>query len=240
MKKVLGKLFGGGKSEEPAAEPARRQARSPRVRVPLVDGASFVAEDGKNYALRNLSETGLALLSPGAPFPDRVKGQLRVGGESVPVELTTVRRNGDEAGVRITGGEADVRALLRRVFSDEFKALEMTEVDSSRQKKVPVGNPKWFYAPGHFELFFVEHENKLLRFELEWNGNFLALADDGTLRFGAVNREEREETGHAKSELVNWADSVSPEQRAKALRLVENVSGLEAASRERLVRLLSP
>lgn len=235
MKRLLGKLF-GSKPEEAAAPKLR--TRAPRVRVPLTDEASFVSHDGKAYPLRNLSETGLALLSPGERFPDGTWGELRVGGERVAVRLTTVRRNGDEAGCVIADGGAGVRALLRRVFSDEFKALEMTEVESKRQKTVEEGEPRWFYAPGNYELFYVSHEGKLVRFEVEWNGNVLAHSKDSGLRFGTVAREGREDVAHARSELIQWAGEVKPEHRQKVLRILENVPGLDGEIRKQLQELL--
>jgi hypothetical protein len=234
VKKLLGKLF-GDKSPAPAAP----IGRSPRVRIPSIEGAAFVADGGTSYPVRNLSETGLALGSAGADFPGRVSGVLRVFGETTPVTLATVWRRNAEAGATIEDGAAGVRTLLRRAFRDELHALEMTEVDSSRQKTVEVGTPRWFFAPGNFELFYVEHERRLLRLELEWNGNFLALGADGALRFGAVERDAREDPGHARSALVRWADTVPPEQKRKALRIVENIAGLEGAIREKLKELLA-
>ena len=233
MKKLLGKLLGRAPEEPPA--PSYLQ-RSPRVRLPDVDAATFVA-DGREYPIRNLSESGLALVGEG--LPDEVSGQITVGGDGTPVKLKVVRRRGSDLGLLILDGASGVRALLRRVFADEFRALEMTEVDSSHQKAVDLGQPKWFYAPGNYELFFVEHEGKILRFEIEWNGQVLVYSA-GSLRFGVVDlaAQARSEGGHARSELVKWAQEVSPETKRKALRLVENVNGLDVSTRKQLQTLL--
>jgi len=130
--------------------------------------------------------------------------------------------------------------LLRRVFADEFRALEMTEVGSGRQKAVERGEPKWFYAPGNYEVFFVEHEKQILRFEIEWNGQVLVYTAGSSLRFGVVDLDAlaRSEGGHARSELVRWAQEVAPEAKRKALRIVENVPGLEPSAREQLQKIL--
>jgi hypothetical protein len=239
MKKILGKLFGGGKEEPETAPHNKHVQRSPRVRIPLLEGSSFVMANGKSYPLRNLSESGLALLAPGEKFPEEASGELRVGTERVAVKIAVVRRNGDECGATINDGAAGVRALLRRAFSDEFKALEMTEVDSSKQKSVEVGTPKWFYTPENYELFYVMHEGKLLRFELEWKGNFLALTPSNTLRFGLVEHDNRENMSHARASLVKWADTVPREHKVKALRIIENIAGLENDVRKILQGILS-
>jgi len=220
----------GGKATKQTAD---LKPRSPRIRIPLVDHAVFVAANGKVYAIRNLSESGLALLSPGELFPEKVKGELRVGGDGVAVELLVARRNGDEIGIAFGDGAANVRGLLRRVFVDELHALEMTEVDSARQKAVEVGKPRWFYAPGNYELFFVEHEERVIRFEMEWNGNILAYAN-GQLRFGHIDRDLREEVAHARSSLVKWQDGVSHDEKMKALRLLENIPSLGEQPRQQM------
>ncbi|MGZ3651804.1 MAG: hypothetical protein ACXVB9_15570 [Bdellovibrionota bacterium] len=233
MKKILGGLF--GKKETVVTAKGKIQ-RSPRVRIPGTEDAQFSA-GGKAYPIRNLSESGLALLSPGERFPDEASGEIQIGGQSVFVKLTTVRRNGDEVGATISDGAAGVRGILRRAFADEFHALEMTEVDARSQKAVEIGQPKWFYAPGNYELFFVEHEEKVIRFEIEWSGSVLAF-DGSQLRFGIVDGDSRDSVSHARSSLVKWESKVQPEQKRKALRLIENISGLDGNVRKRLQELL--
>jgi hypothetical protein len=238
MKKILGKIFLGKQEEAPAY---RFKQRSPRVRIPLLEEARFVAANGSEYPLRNISESGMALVSAEDRFPDEASGDIKIAGESVSVRLVAVRRNGEDVGVSIADGAAGVRALLRRVFGDEFKALEMTEVDSSKQKAVAEGQPKWFYAPGNFELFYVEDAGKLLRLELEWNGNFLAYSFETGLRFGTVDRGVvRDAVEHAKASLVKWESTVTPEHKRKALRLIENVAGIDGLVRQQIQSLLAP
>ncbi len=230
MTGIFKKMFGGKDKERAFRE------RSPRVRVPLVDNAAFVVA-GKSYPLRNLSETGLALSTLGENLPDTLRGEIQVSGEKVAVELLVARRNGDDLGARFGDGAAQVRALLRRIFTDEIRALEMTEVDSSKQKAVEIGQPRWFYAPGNLELFYVEHEGKVIRFEMEWNGNILSFAD-GLLRYGKIDRENREEVEHARSSLVKWNDKVDSEHKRKALSLLENIPGLEAQPKQQMQTVL--
>ncbi len=231
---IFKKLFG---QEKPA--PRSFQNRSPRVSIPVVDQTVFVSTNGKTYPLRNISETGLAIATLGEEFPATLKGEIQVAGQSAAAELLVVRRMPDVAGVKILEGAAAVRGLFRRVFVDEIHALEMTEVDSSRQKAVELGQPRWFYAPGNYELFYVEHENRVIRFEMEWNGNLLSFVD-GALRFGTIDRRDREKVEHAASSLVQWAETVQPEHRQKALRILENIPGLDGQPRQQIQLKLAP
>jgi|GEM_PF-5138397 len=237
MKNFLKKIFGGPAEEKSFAH----KQRSPRVRIPVLDKATFVAANGKTFPLRNLSETGLALSnSSGERFPDEVSGEIHVGGEKVRVELLAVRRSGDEVGVNFANDPSELRGLLRRVFGDELHAQQMSEVDPSHQKEVSQGLPRWFYTPGHYELFFVELEGKVVRFELEWKGNLMVYADGG-LRFGLIDRrdnQEHDKVKHAQSSLVKWADQVRDEELTKAMRLLENVKDLELAHRAQMQSIL--
>ncbi len=233
MKNLFKKILGGGSADAPKS----KIQRSPRVRVSLLDESVFVTAGGKAFPLRNLSETGLALVTNGEPFPDEASGELSVAGQKISLDLRVVRRNGDEVGAVVGNGASELRGLLRRVFADEFHALEMTEVDAKLQKKVALGSPRWFYAPGNYELFFVEHEGKVIRFEMEWNGNFLSY-DNGVLRFGIVEKDVREAASHARSSLVKWGDEVSADHKRKGLRLLENVPSLEAPIRQQLQKIL--
>ena len=234
MRNLLGKLWGRKAGPEEKAH----QPRSPRVRVPIADDATFVMPNGKTFPLRNLSETGMALLSAGFAFPDEAWGEIRVSGERVTVKMAAVRRHGDEIGLAFTDGLAGVRALLRRVFHDEIHALEMAEVESGRQREVELGSPRWFYAPDNYELFYVAHEGELLQLELGWGENLISFDHTRGLRFGAVKDEGRGGNAYARSALVSWASEVAPELKLKALRLLENVAGIEPEIRRKMEEIL--
>lgn len=237
MKNFLKKVLGIG-AEEKAYE---QKQRSPRVRIPVVDRAVFVSANGKSFPLRNLSETGLALSNNGGDrFPDEVSGEIHVGSEKVAVELLVVRRAGEEVGVNFANDPSELRGLLRRVFGDELHAQKMSEVDPEKQKAADEGKPRWYYAPGHYELFYVEQGERIVRFELEWNGSLMVYANGG-LRFGLIDRkenQEQEKMKHAQSSLVKWADQVRADEKTKAMRLLENIQDLEAPHRKQMQNLL--
>ncbi len=233
LKKILGK--------EPSLQGGGRKARSPRVRIPVIDQVVFLTPDGKSHPIRNLSETGLALTAENESFPDEVAGEILAGGERVKAKLKVVRRNGNELGAHFSEDPVEVRGLLRRIFSDELKAHGMTEVDPERQKALEAGKPRWFYAPGNYELFYAELDGKIIRFELEWNGNLIVYRQDTGLRYGQIDRsanQEHDKVKHAQSSLVKWADAVKDSDRKKAARLMENIEGLEPSARAALQALL--
>jgi hypothetical protein len=235
MKGFLKKLLGGG-ANEPLIH-----SRSPRVRIPMLDHAVFVDASGRSSPLLNLSETGMALLSEGFRFPDDAEGEIRIGAqEKASAKLRVMWRRGNGVGVHFTSDTKEIRSLLRRVFGDEIHAQMMTEVDAAHQKQVAEGTPHWFYAPGNYELFYVELGGSVARFELEWNGNLLVFSE-GALRFGHVDRRDNFEVDkvkHAQSALVSWAAKVGADEKRKAARLLENIHSLEPEARRQMQKLL--
>ena len=107
---------------------------------------------------------------------------------------------------------------------------------AKRDVRLDAGN---VHAPGSVELFYVENGGELKRFEVEWGGNVLVW-DGKQLRFGTVDPEHRESLSHARSSIVNWSSELSPKILKKALRILENVQGLDAAILERMRGILTP
>jgi len=214
-----------------------KKERSPRVRLLLGDGASLETSLG-TFRLLNLSESGCGVLVENRQFPKTFEGTLVLGGESVNVGLEVARIDGDFVGIHFLGDTSPLRAALRRLFTEEIKATEMSEVDSSRLAKGEDGHPRWFYAPENYELFFLESKGKIKRFELEWNGRVVAAADGEPLRTGTIQPLQREKPDHSKSSLVNWDKELREDDKSKAVRILENIPGLDAIAREKLVLLI--
>ncbi len=57
-------------------------------------------------------------------------------------------------------------------------------------------------------------------------------------RAGSIAADDREKPTHVKSSLVKWESETSELDRNKAVRIVENVQGLEAEIRGQIVKML--
>jgi len=211
--------------------------RSPRIRLLLSDGARIETAEGA-FPLLNLSESGIGFLAEAASLPTRVSGVLYLGDESLNVDLEVVRRNGGNLGARFMGDGAAIRAALRRQYNEEIRATEMSEVDPGHLSKDSSGTPRWFYAPSNYELFFLEDQGEITRLEIEWNGRVVACYSGEGPRAGTIDAEDRQKPGHAKSSLVKWEPDFKETDRAKAIRIIENVPGLDPVTRGRLVSVL--
>jgi hypothetical protein len=231
VKRLWARLFG-------RAPGRRRRERSPRIRLLLSDAVRLETDDGV-FPVVNLSDSGIGLLVEGEFSGKSLRGTLYLGSENLELDLEVARTHDGFIGARFRGDSAGVRSALRRHFQEEIHATEMSEVDSSHLANEGKGKPRWFYAPGNYELFFLETEDgRVTGLQMEWSGRVLALAENGELRAGFVHKEERTQPGHARSSLIHWESEVTDMDRAKAIRVLENIPGLDPAQRGMLVGMV--
>jgi len=230
MKKFLKNIF--------RKKDRKRVSRSPRVRLLLSDAIRFETEGGV-FPVVNLSDSGMGLFCDEQnPLTD-TKGVLYLGEEKIPLEVEVVRKQEGFWGVRFSVEGAAVRSALRRHFMEEIHATEMTEVDSAHLSREGKGKPRWFYAPGNYELFFLEGpEGEIHELQMEWSGRVLHSSVSGGLRSGFLEEENRQKPAHARSNLVHWEGNFSEQDRLKGIRVIENIPGIDAVVRGRLVALL--
>jgi hypothetical protein len=228
MKKLFEKLLG-----KKAAEP-NLIGRAPRISFSKFENAFLRLPDGRKLPLRNLSETGLAVeMDSSSALEREVRGSLVLGDLEVAVQFGVVWQRDGQVGGSFEGDTTPIRGSIRRLFKEEAKAKEMSEVSSDRIAQEKEGEPRWYYAPGNYQLFLVEIQGKVKRFQLEWGENLVE--GDGTfVRFGLIEAEEAQKPGQKKAESVRWHIQVGEEMRLKAIRIVENVPGLAASARAQI------
>lgn len=201
----------------------------------LGEEISFFAA-GQEFQVGNLSETGLSLKDPELTPQSRLRGNLRFAGKEFPIELEIVRQSEGEAGARLLKGGEELGAEMQRLFADELQAGRMSEVSAGHLQAEESGRPHWFYAPGNFELYFVEKEGRILNAHISWNDHLVSAKAGEKARAGRMPEEGRDKPAHSKSALVQWQAELSDADRFKALRIVENIRGLDTW-KEQLITL---
>jgi hypothetical protein len=201
----------------------------------LGEKISFSAA-GEEFRVGNISESGMSLLHPELTPQSRWRGILHLAGKEIPVELEIVRQSGSEAGGRLLKGGEELGAEMQRLFADELQATRMSEVSSGHLQTEEEGRPHWFYAPGNFELYFVEKEGRIMAAHISWNDRLVSAKLGEKARAGRMPEENRDKLTHSKSALVEWQATLTDADRYKALRIVENVKGLDTF-KEQLITL---
>lgn len=227
MKSWLGKLWG--------SKQRTLQQRSPRVTLLRGEEVFFETAD-ERYEIRNLSETGVGLasrellLEPGAVL----EGRLWLLGREIAVRVEVMHAHGAMIGAKFLGDTRPVRSALLNLFGDEVQALQMSEVSSEHVDMSRDGNPRWFYAPGNYELFFLEEAGEILRLELNLNGRVFLRERGGVLRMGFIAEEVRHEVGRDRASLIEWLPAPDEVERTKAERVLMNMPALAPELRARL------
>lgn len=231
MKSWLAKLFGS----------AHRTPLERSPRVTLLQGEEVYFEAaGERYGIRNLSETGVGLEKADAQLEKGavLEGRLWLLGREIAVRLEVMYANGPLIGAKFLGDTRPVRSALVHLFREEVQAKKMSEVAPERLAREGEGSPRWFYAPGNYELYFLERDGEILRIELNLNGRVLTRERGGVLRMGLISEEGRTKPSHARASLVEWQAAPDEGERAKAERVLRNIPSLPPELRDKLAAFL--
>lgn len=236
MFKGLKKLL---KKEE---EAKRFQERAQRIR--LLEGQRFVfVWNAREFPIQNISETGLGLFLPENfhELPTQMQGEIRLEDMSLPVTVEVKRKTDVILGCQVVGDRSGMRKLIHKHLQTEIGAGKMSEVASENLKK-DEGNPRWFFAPGVCELYFLESGGNIFRMQLSFQGTFLEAELGKKARYGRV-KEFKDEAGASisqinKSDLVEWFGDFPEDVKKSAARILANIESLKPRDREQLLAML--
>ncbi len=201
----------------------------------------------------NLSRTGIGLLSktfPRLPTPgETLQGDLIVdmGPErlSTPLCLKIVHHQGETLGCQpCTGCEccrddspesksiSELKSIAFRSFRAEIEAMEMKPIPRAKLRKFQDGEPHWFFGSGDCELFYIVKEERLVRFQLSFVGDYFeGEMRDSNLRYA----KKTEESG-----ILNWQTSIPEEKILEARRFLAHIPGLAEPHRLLLQSAFNP
>ena len=237
--KGIKNLFGKGESAE---EKAFRE-RSQRVRI--LDGQRIVFQwQGHDFQVQNISETGLGLflMQDFAQLPVKMSGHLKMQEISIPMDIEVRRKTDVILGCQIVSDRSELRKLIRRHFQTELQAGKMSEV-AQEHLQAQGRKPRWFFAPGAYELYVQEEGENIYSLQLSFQGHFIEAELGKALKYGSTRRRDEEENTSIsqinRSALVQWQKEPIPaEVLQEALRVVGNVEALKPREREQLTMLL--
>ena len=239
MKKFLSKVFGKKEERKAFIE------RAPRARLLDSDYIYFVSPvfPGIKIGVLNISVTGVGLdESSLLKWPEvdaGLEGKFHFQNAEVPVELRIVRRRPPVIGCAYVGDAAPLRRAIIDFFSVELDAQKMSEVRVTQFDNMEEGNPRWFYSNEGMELFFVEKNEKIVRFYIVNGKAYLEGSPEG-LRSGQIKGDEELAVGeirHKQSSLIEWQYEVSVTELNIIRRLLKNIL-LEPKIRSQMEEML--
>lgn len=219
--------------------------RSARISVFPVYDVYFQAAQGNREpaVVVNVSSSGMGLLRvSGRLWPERgavLDGEVNVHGKQVSVQAKVVRSTAAIVGCSFLGDTTLLAQTLSEYFSVELSAVHLSEVNPEILKKESDGTGRLFRSRQNCELYLVERDSRLVRFQMSFLGNYLEGSHEEGLKFGYVHGDDREKPKYEGSSLVRYISMIPPEVLTSAEKFVSNVPGLDKAHCAAIAALIS-
>ena len=206
--------------------------RAPRVAIHPPSKLEFASDElGFDVIVANISSSGIGFFcDPEQRWPEKgreFRGNLLIEDETFPLHLKVVRISPRTIGCIFIGDLTALKKALDHHFSVEFSASNTSKVNSEILKTESDGTPHLFRGSDSGELFFVESDGKLLRFQLSFFGNYIEGGDGQKTKFGHVHAETgRDKPKHKGSSLVQLSSQAPEGVKELAKRFIMNIPGL--------------
>jgi len=222
--------------------------RDPRVDILPLHNIVFVPESTGDMvtpiSLCNLSISGVGLLC------DRERSWAETGAvifgkfifqeREYPVSMEIVYVSDRVVGCRFSTADLkNMRTLVLRYFEMELTAQKLTAVSGKYLKKVEDGEPHWLRGANDCELYYVENDDHVVRFDLNFFGHHVDGGENKPLCFGYVVDENIATSGAGVrfkgASLVRPQAAPSPRLVEMTYKFVANISSLPGVSRAQLL-----
>ncbi len=251
MKKIIGKLLGNtthgrGKRNQEASDPW--YSRAPRVQLVPLHHVAFKKKGAPAgeplLRMTNLSATGLGFAKDSAPdWPKEggtLSGQLVLGEQEFDVTLKIVYITPAKVGGHFIQPPMALKRAVEQYFDLELAALNLDEVRPELLKPEPNGQPHWFIASDHCELFYVEKDGRVSHFHLHFFGTYMETDESGKLRYGKVDEGHTPDKPSAKeSALIQPVPKPDVAIFEAAVKFVRNIEKADPLARETICNILS-
>lgn len=240
---ILSKIFGRAETQNDSDSKRTLRLRSDRICIHPLRQIYFRRNlDGLALEIGNLTMSGVGLVYID-DLAEPQKGAILEGcflfeRIEYPVILKVIHHTGRILGCSFQGDLSQLSEFFSRYLSFELEGIRLEQVNPAVLKQERIGTPQWFKGNDQSELFFVEDEGHIVRFELSFLGNYLEWQENKHVRHGLVVRDEDiGKSKHKASELIVWKDS-SEEITELARRFVMNIRDLSEKNKSELVRIL--
>jgi hypothetical protein len=127
-----------------------------------------VAIDGDEYAVENISTSGICLRSEELSEKFRILNEtiisLRVNGRIFSVSADVARRNKDFIAFAVSRDFPEFKKEVRTYFNNEMKSINVVRRDVAELKYEGPGEIYWYYGDRYHELYFIINQGHLVAF----------------------------------------------------------------------------
>lgn len=223
-----------------------RVYRIPRVQLHPLLNVYFHRADvqGKPpHILANFSRNGVGIvrnmMDEWPSVGSKVDGHLEISGTRHPLSFEIAHTSSGTIGGKVLGDTTLALRELAKAFPVEVAAAQMAEVNRDILKPEPDGSPRLFRNPDSCELYIVTSEDRLLRFQLSFFGNYIEGNEAARIKVGFLWSDDPSQKPQYKgSSTVRLSSKIPIETIDIARRLVEIIPGLESHHRIAIQSLL--
>jgi len=224
--------------------------RSPRITVTPLHNISFHLTEPfelPDIRIGNISSTGIGFLRDNMPEQltdtDIYKGYLVHHDRDAKIETRYVHHTARILGCAFLREFEEIKKIIRRYFTIEMAAMDLAEVSHKVLRKLPEGTPHWFQKTGDCELYYVEDNGEILRFNVTFFGNYLEFEQGKKLVYGRIISEAPEFSGtmvgYRTADFVLIESTIPPEVVAGAVNFVMNIEGMAPRHKKFICEMLS-
>jgi len=247
--KLINKLFGQQqpKSTSPQQVLIKRPPRIPKEPIHQLS-FEFQGPPKTRAEIANVSVGGLGFVvtppaaadSPHWPPTGTITPSIfTIGAQPFPVEFKLIYVGPSSAGGAFVNSSREMLVALQQHLDAELAGAVMSYIGPEMLNPEPDGAPHWFQSE-RAELFLVEKNNEVLRFNLMCFGNYVESETGKPLRFGQiVDNGDRSKPSYNKgSAKVHWAATVEPATLIMISRLVKHIPKLPPQFRDGILNLI--
>lgn len=240
LKKIMGlwKARGSAAAEAEASEAELSKIeRASRVRLMPLHDVYFrpVGETGEPVVVANLSSSGLGLVRESGRFWPQphvvVQGTLVLPQGQFQLQIKVVRNTPTIVGCAFVSGTPELFDAIQKYFQTELHALQLTQVRPEILKPEPDGTPRLFRSSRNCELFLVERDGALVRFQLSFLGHYFEGMPGQPLRYGFIHGDDKEKPKYKGSSIVRVSGNIPSEVIETAKKFILNVPDLSKQQR---------
>jgi hypothetical protein len=242
---LIGKLFGRQGERKLTTDELRElqiQRKHARARLlPLHDLRLRVSGIADPLRVSNISVAGMGVVR--VPALDALKPGAKIEAELVfaqgapeKVSAKLVHLTDEIAGFLFDEGLGALQSRVQTEFAPELSASSMIEVNSEMLKPAADGVAHWLHSADATELYYVTAGDRIVRFHLAFEGNYVEGGDAVPTRFGRVD-PDADHAARKGASMVQWGAS-SPALSARAIRFVHGVRPLSESQRVALTERL--
>ncbi|MBL6991674.1 MAG: hypothetical protein ISR65_17970 [Bacteriovoracaceae bacterium] len=240
------KIFRKDEQIEPEKQVIDRESRVKTVSLENITlKLDNIQENGSKVALKleNISAQGLAFIyekdKSEIAVSTTLQGVVFIRDNDCPVSLEVRYVGPRRVGCLVKNQDRKYHNMVNKYFLDELAALDLHQVKSEKLKNDPDGVPAWFFGDRNYELYYVEDNNQVVKFNLSIFGNIIDLKPGGNITCSTIIEDNTTTRAKfKKTEMVETTSKVPADILEHAKKFVSYIEDLNADHREQILKIL--